>query len=58
MMAERLGIRFCRAGGRRPYVSYSSDGDDEAFPPPPGWRELVDEQSARLGWEELYSRAT
>jgi len=50
--AERLGIRFSIIGGPRVY--YQGDGEDEDWPPPDGWRELVNAQARRLGWEPLY----
>ena len=53
--AERLGIRFRQDGLMTPHVYYQGDGEDEDWPPPAGWRELVDAQSARLGWEGLYA---
>jgi hypothetical protein len=50
--AERLGIIF-RQDGR---VFYENDGDSEDYPPPQGWRELVDAQASRLGWGGIYVR--
>jgi hypothetical protein len=53
--AERIGIRFRHDGMMTPHVYYKGDGEDKAYPPPVGWRELIDAQSARLGWEGLYA---
>lgn len=47
--AERLGITF-RTDGAGPNVYYKGDGEDEDYPPPDGWGEMVDAQAARLGW--------
>lgn len=54
--ADRLGITFRQDGLMTPHVYYQGDGEDEDYPPPEGWRELVDAQAVRLGWEGLYSR--
>ena len=48
--AERLGVSWLT-----PHVYYKGDGEDENYPPPEGWREMIDAQAARLGWESLYS---
>ena len=48
--AERLGVRWPAPGQSKPHVYYKGDGEDEDYPPPDGWRELVDAQAARLGW--------
>jgi hypothetical protein len=55
--AGRLGIIFRQDGPMTPHVYYKGDGEDKDCPPPPGWEELIDAQSARLGWEGLYVRA-
>ena len=51
--AERLGIRW---GAVTPgaTVYYKGDGEDEDFPPPDGWREMVNAQAERLGWQSGY----
>ena len=54
---DRLGIRFWTAPPLSLHVYYEGDGEHEDWPPPAGWRELVDAQSIRLGWEGLYVRA-
>jgi hypothetical protein len=53
--AERLGIAFIQSAGAGPRIYCAAEGDDSDYPD--GWRELVDAQSARLGWEGLYVRA-
>jgi hypothetical protein len=52
--AERLGITWQREQGLAPSVYCDhEDGEED----PPGWRELVDAQSVRLGWKPVpYSR--
>ena len=52
--AERLGITWGVDSAVRPSVYYIGDGEDEDYPPPAGWRELVNAQSVRLGWNPLY----
>ena len=52
--AERLGIVWGTPG---PFVYMKGDGEDETFPPPDGWRELVDAQARRLGWEPFYTKS-
>lgn len=51
--AERLGITFKAADVL--HVYYEGDGEDSKCPPPDGWRETVNAQSRRLGWEPLYT---
>ena len=48
--AERLGIRF----NDDACVFYKGDGEAKDYPPPEGWRELVDAQAVRLGWRGIY----
>lgn len=50
---ERLGITWTPSAT----VYYQGDGVSEDWPPPPGWREMVNAQAARLGWRPLYSPA-
>lgn len=50
--AERLGI----AWRENSCVFYRGDGEDSEYPPPEGWREAIDAQSARLGWRQIYVR--
>lgn len=52
--AERTGIRFKVDGISGPTVYYEGDGEDPEWPPPFGWRELVNAQAARLGWRPIY----
>ena len=52
--AERLGITWGADAAVPPTVYYIGDGEDEDFPPPDGWRELVNAQARRLGWKPLY----
>lgn len=51
--AERLGIEFKSATGL--HVYYEGDGENPEWPPPDGWRQMVDAQSRRLGWEPFYT---
>lgn len=51
--AERVGIRF--GGATTPVVYYEGDGEDEDWPPPDGWRGMVNAQAERLGWKSLYA---
>jgi hypothetical protein len=44
--AERLGITW-----RDPALFVPGDGDGPQQPLPAGWRSLLDEHAARLGWE-------
>ena len=48
--AERLGITWNDGAT----VYYASDGEDEEYPPPDDWRELLGQQADRLGWKRLY----
>jgi hypothetical protein len=50
--AERLGIRWADAAG--PYVFYKGDGEHEDCPPPNGWRQMVNAQAERIGWQPFY----
>lgn len=52
--AERLGIDFSRSEAVPPTVYYLLNGEDKDYPPPDGWRELVNTQARRLGWEPQY----
>lgn len=52
--AERLGIRFRTDGASPATVYYQGDGEHKDYPPPPGWREMVNAQARRLGWEPFY----
>jgi hypothetical protein len=52
--AERLGITFCIPGSGPATVYYEGDGEDPQWPPPPHWREIVNAQARRLGWEPMY----
>jgi hypothetical protein len=53
--AERLGIQWRADLGFGPNVYYQSDGQSEDYPPPDGWRELIDAQAQRIGWPILYT---
>jgi hypothetical protein len=52
--AGRLGIRF-GGHGTSPTVYYEGDGEDSDWPPPDGWRGMVNAQAERLGWRPLYA---
>jgi hypothetical protein len=53
--AERLGITWgIPAAGMMSTVYYVGDGEDEDYPPPDGWRGMVNAQARRLGWQPLY----
>ena len=50
--AERLGIIW-----KDPTLYYQGDGEDEEwYPPPEGWKELIVAQARRLGWRSVYAR--
>ncbi len=48
--ADRLGIKWYDIAT----VYYEGDGEDPEWPPPAGWRALVNAQAVRLGWEPFY----
>ena len=52
--AERLGIRFRDDEALSPAVYYEEDGTGGQYPPPAGWRDLVNAQAVRLGWKPIY----
>jgi hypothetical protein len=59
-----LEVRFAPEGveadlfaGIGPHVWYDGDGLSE-WPPPQGWRELMNQHSIRLGWMPAYNTAT
>lgn len=51
--AERLGITW-NTPGVGPFVYMLGDGENDGREVPENWRELVDRQARRLGWEPLY----
>lgn len=54
--AERLGIAWSRAGSSvMPTVYYIGGGKDKHYPPPDGWRGMVNAQAERLGWRPIYA---
>lgn len=55
--AEKLGIRWRdeAEAGLEPAVYYQGGGEDEDYPPPDGWRGMVNAQAERLGWRPLYA---
>lgn len=55
--AERLGITW-NTPGVGPFVYMDGDGENGGRPLPSNWRELVDAQARRLGWESLYGSET
>jgi len=52
--AERMGVSFREDGVVGPYVYYLGDGVNDDYPPPDGWRGMVNEQAQRLGWRPMY----
>lgn len=48
--AAKLGIRFERVG-LLPFLSIEGDGKSQDWPSPPGWRALLREQAARIGFD-------
>lgn len=55
--AERFGIIW-NTPGVGPFVYMDGDGENGGRPLPSNWRELVDAQARRLGWESLYGSET
>lgn len=54
--ADRLGITWSAAPSpATATVYYRGDGEDENYPPPDGWREMVNAQAGRLGWRPGYT---
>lgn len=52
--AARMGINFTAHSTSRPYLYYEGDGDSEEFPPPDGWRQMLADEAARLGWRSVH----
>lgn len=52
--AERLGIVFRMFDGL-PRLYIEGDGESSDWPPPPGWRDTLQKQAARIGWETYHS---
>ena len=52
--AARLGIEFRSAADRRPMLMYRGDGEDENYPAPEGWRELLAAEAERINWVAPY----
>ena len=48
--AERLGIKWQSALGK-PWLYMEGDGEDSEWPAPDGWRETLQAQAQRIGWE-------
>lgn len=48
--AARLGIDFRDIGDSKPMLYFEGDGEDEEWPPPDGWREMLRAQAERIGW--------
>lgn len=48
--AERLGIVWRNSVDGWPMLYYRGDGEDDDYPPPAGYRELLREQAERVGW--------
>lgn len=55
--AERLGITW-NTPGVGPFMYMLGDGENGGRDVPDNWRELVDAQARRLGWEPLYGTET
>ena len=53
--AQRLGITFGGAVGA-PSLYYDGDSENEALPPPDGWREMLAAEAERIGWACPYAR--
>lgn len=53
---ESLGVEFAQLDGVSPALLYSEDGEDEDFPPPDGWRELLKAEAQRIGFLCLYDQ--
>jgi hypothetical protein len=49
--AERLGVVW-----KEPTIYMKGDGEDEEFPPPHGWKQLLADECQRLGWRDTYLR--
>ena len=51
--AERLGIKWQAVFGSAPwlYMEGDGDGDGDEWPAPDGWRETLQAQAQRIGWE-------
>lgn len=47
--AGRLGIRFVGTAAGKPMLWCESE--DEDFPPPAGWRNMLRAQAERIGWD-------
>lgn len=56
--AQRLGILLAQPGGGTAALYYEGDGENDEFPPPDGWRELLGQHADRLGWRRLYGSAS
>lgn len=54
--AGRLGIKFEGPAGP-PSVYYDGDGENADVQPLAGWRDLLTEESRRLGWAAPYEAA-
>lgn len=54
--AARLGITFGGTAGQ-PCLYYDGDSENEQFPPPDGWRELLTAEAERIGWGCPYEQA-
>lgn len=47
--ATHMGITF-----NDPFLYYRGDGEDEDYPPPDGWEELLAAEAERIGWRTPY----
>ena len=52
--ASKLNIRFERVG-LPAFLSIEGDGESKDWSPPPGWRELLRAQAARIGFDTYQS---
>jgi hypothetical protein len=49
--AKTIGVSFHDGLGLEPSLYVEGDGEDPSVPLPTNWRQLIAEQSARLGWK-------
>ena len=49
--AAQLGIKFRHVAGQPPDIYYEGDGENPEWPAPLGWREMLDRQKRRIGWD-------
>jgi hypothetical protein len=53
--AEKLTIEFVETfPGPGPCLFYLQDGDSNDYPPPDGWRDLLEDEARRIGFHSIY----